>query len=158
MEEAAKQKEQEVKDAKNGGSSTTSKVIAEGVKQGMSKVQVNTNVNTGGVGQGVDKSNEVITLGSLQKDVRDDQRKSRDHMDAINQSSAAMQAYLKGKMSPEVAAKFEEKMIKNGWTKQDFQKATENALKAQLLTHTQAVEQQKAIIEMKTMLEKLGLK
>lgn len=56
--------------------------------------------------------------------MRDDQRKSRDHMDAINQSSAAMQAYLKGKMSPEVAAKFEEKMVKNGWTKQDFEKAT----------------------------------
>lgn len=54
MDDAAKQKEQEVKDAKSGGSSTTSKTIAEGVKQGMANVSVNTNVNTGGVGDGVD--------------------------------------------------------------------------------------------------------
>ena len=35
---------------------------------------------------------------------------------------------------------------------------TEKALKAQLLTHSQAVEQQKAIIDIQKKLEKLGLK
>ena len=41
---------------------------------------------------------------------------------------------------------------------QDFGTMTEKALKAQLLTHSQAVEQQQAILEMKKILEKMGLK
>jgi hypothetical protein len=131
------------------------KSIAEGVGKGMKGTVVN--VNSDGVGSGVDQSDEVITLGGLQRDVRDEQRKARDHLDAVNQSSAAMQAYLKGEMSPEVAAKFEEKMKANGWTIEDFGVMTEKALKAQLLTHTQALEQQNAILDIQERLKKLGL-
>lgn len=131
------------------------KSIAEGVGKGMKGTVVN--VNPGQLGSGVDQSDEVITLAGLQREVRNDGRKSRDHLDAVNQSSAAMQAYLKGQMSPEVAAKFEEKMKANGMTMKDFGVMTEKALKAQLLTHTQALEQQKAILDMQERLKKLGL-
>ena len=69
-----------------------------------------------------------------------------------------MQKYLKGEMSKEVAEKFQQKMKANGLTMKDFATMTKDALKAQLLTHSQAVEQQKAILDMKKALEKLGLK
>ena len=69
-----------------------------------------------------------------------------------------MKAYISGKMSPDVAAAFEKKMKANGWTSRDIQTATEKALKSQLLTHSQVVEQQKAILDIKKKLEDMGLK
>lgn len=133
MEEATKQQEEENKGGKGGKggkNSTTVNAIAEGVEKGLGNVSVNTSVNTGEVGEGVSKSNEVITLSKLQREVRDNQREERNNSDAIKQSSAAMQAYLKGQMSPEVAQAFANKMKQNGWTTKDFSDAYQNALKA----------------------------
>ena len=160
LEETAKQQEEAAAGAagKGGVGGTAVEAIAEGVRKGMEGMSVNTNVNTAGVGDGVDQSDEVITLGGLQRDVRDEQRKARNHLDSVKQSSNAMRAYISGRMSPEVAAAFEKKMQANGWTSRDIQTATEKALKSQLLTHTQAVEQQKAILDIKKKLESMGLK
>ena len=160
LEETAKQQEAAAAGAagKGGVGGTAVEAIAEGVRKGMEGMSVNTNVNTAGVGDGVDQSDEVITLGGLQRDVRDEQRQARNHLDAVKQSSNAMKAYISGKMSPDVAAAFEKKMKANGWTSRDIQTATEKALKSQLLTHSQAVEQQKAILDIQKKLEKMGLK
>ena len=160
LEETAKQQEAAAagQNGKGGAGGTAVQAIAEGVRKGMEGMAVNTNVNTAGVGDGVDQSDEVITLGGLQRDVRDEQRKARNHLDSVKQSSNAMKAYLSGRMSPDVAAAFEKKMQANGWTSRDIQTATEKALKSQLLTHSQAVEQQKAILDIQKKLEKMGLK
>lgn len=158
LEEAAKQKEEEAKVGKGGTGGAAVDAIAEGVRKGMGGMSVNTNVNTAGVGDGVDQSDEVVTLGGLQRDVRDEQRQARNHLDAVKQSSNAMKAYISGRMSPDVAAAFEKKMKANGWTSQDIQTATEKALKSQLLTHSQVVEQQKAILAINKKLEDMGLK
>lgn len=155
LEEAAQQKEEE---SKGGSGSTTVKAIAQGVKEGLNGLAVNTSVNTGEVGSGVDQSDEVITLGNLQRDVRDDQRKSRDHMNAVKQSSAAMQSYLKGQMAPEVAEKFGKKLKENGWTKADMESAYSKALKAQLLSPAERKEELKAVLRLVKYIEKLGLK
>ena len=160
LEETAKQQEAAAAGAAGAGGvgGTAVDAIAEGVRKGMKGMSVNTNVNTGGVGDGVDQSDEVITLGGLQRDVRNDQREARNHLDAVKQSSNAMKAYISGNMSPDVAAAFEKKMKANGWTSRDIQTATEKALKSQLLTHSQVVEQQKAILAIKKKLEDMGLK
>ena len=112
LEDAAKANEEESSAAKNGKSvsKTGRGDLISAIKEGVGGTTVNTSVNTGELGDGVDKSNEVITLAGLQRDVRDEQRKARNRLDSVNQSSAAMQAYLKGQMSPEVAAKFQEKL------------------------------------------------
>ena len=112
LEDAAKANEEESSAAKNGKSvsKTDRGDLISAIKEGVGGTTVNTSVNTGELGDGVDKSNEVITLAGLQRDVRDEQRKARNRLDSVNQSSAAMQAYLKGQMSPEVAAKFQEKL------------------------------------------------
>lgn len=160
MEEAAKQQEEENKGGKGGKGgkgSTTVDAIAEGVKKGLGNVSVNTSVNTGEVGDGVSKSNEVITLGKLQREVRDNQREERNNSDAIKQSSAAMQAYLKGQMSPEVAQAFASKMQQNGWTSKDFGVAYQNALKAQMLSKSEQKEQYKAAVGLYEIAKKLGL-
>lgn len=156
LEEAAKSQEESAAGGTSGKGVAAD--LKQAIKEGVSAANIVTNVNTGGVGDGVDQSDEVITLGGLQRDVRDEQRKARNRLDSVKQSSAAMQAYLKGQMSPQVAKKFEERMKANGLTMQDFGTMTEKALKAQLLTHSQAVEQQQAILEMKKILEKMGLK
>lgn len=97
MEEAAKQQEEENKGGKggkDGKGSTTVDAIAEGVEKGLGNVSVNTSVNTGEVGDGVDKSKEIITVGKLQHDMRDEQRKQRTNADAIQQSSQAIKTYM----------------------------------------------------------------
>ena len=158
MKEAAEQLESQ--NAGKGGKAGSSKTadLKKAIKEAIKDTPINTHVNAAGVGDGVDKSDQVITLGRLQREVRDDQRKERDHIDAVKQSSAAMQAYLKGQMSPEVAAAFEQKMKANGWTVQDFGTMTDKALKAQLLSVSQQKEQHDAILAMRKNLEALGLK
>lgn len=132
--------------------------IAEGSAQGVGGTTVNTSVNTGEVGGGVDKSGEIITLGGLQREVRDDQREARNHADQIKQSSAAMRAYMEGRMSPEVAQKFADKIAANGLTKTDLDKMVSNALKTQLIGNRDMREQFANIKDMKKKLEKMGLK
>ena len=158
LEEAAKAQEEETSNNKKGASKSSHSDLISAIKEGIGGTTVNTKVDTSGVGSGVDQSNKVLTLGNLQREVRDDQREMRNKTDLINQSSAAMQAYLKGQMSPEVAAKFQEKLKAMGITKQDLSSMTEKALKAQLLSHSQALEQQKAVIDIQKKLEKMGLK
>lgn len=132
--------------------------IAEGSAQGVGSTTVNTSVNAGEVGGGVDKSGEVITLGGLQREVRDDQREARNHADQIKQSSQAMRTYMEGKMSPEVAQKFAEKLSANGLTKNELDKMVSNALKTQLIGNHEMKQQFQNIKDMKQKLEKMGLK
>ena len=70
MEEAAKQKEEEAKGVGAKGSSGNS--LTKSIKDALDGIEVNTNVNTGQVGDGIDSSNEVLTLGGLQREVRND--------------------------------------------------------------------------------------
>lgn len=162
LEERAQQEEEAAKEASGkggkGSSATTVNAIAEGVEKGLGNVSVNTSVDTGEVGSGVDKANEVITLGSLQRDVRDEQRKVRDKTDAINQSSAAMKAYLQGKMSPEVAQKFAERIKQQGLTLKDLEQMNQKQLKERLMSKSEQQENKKNIEKMEKMLEKMGLK
>lgn len=160
LEETAKQQEEAAAGAagKGGVGGTAVEAIAEGVRKGMEGMSVNTNVNTAGVGDGVDQSDEVIKLGDLEREVRDEQRESRDHINAVEQSSDAVKKYLEGKMSPEVADKFEQKIKANGWTRDDLGKAYEKALKQTMLSQSQQEEQWKSIKFIATQLEKMGLK
>ncbi|MBR4654127.1 MAG: hypothetical protein IKO72_12285 [Kiritimatiellae bacterium] len=161
LNEELKKRAEQVKaenEGKGGAAGSSTANLTKAIKDAIKDTPVITNVNAAGVGDGVDKSDEVITLGKLQHDVRDEQRKGRNHLDAVKQSSAAMQAYLKGQMSPEVAAAFEQKMKANGWTMKDFGAMTEKSLKAQLLSVSQQKEQHDAIVKMQKNLEKLGLK
>ena len=152
----------EGKGGKGGGGSIDRKAlveaIAEGSAQGVGGTTVNTSVNAGEVGGGVDKSGEIITLGGLQREVRDDQREARNHADQIKQSSAAMRTYMEGKMSPEVAQKFAEKLSANGLTKNELDKMVSNALKTQLIGNHEMKQQFQNIKDMKNKLEKMGLK
>ena len=118
---------------------------------------ITVNVNTAGVGDGVDKSSEIITMGGLQRDVRDEQRKARDRLDVLKQSSNAMQQYMQGKMSPEVAAKFQEKLQSLGITKSELGIMSQKALDSQLLSKSKQEQQAKAVEEIKNKLEKMGL-
>lgn len=162
LEERAQQEEEAAKEASGkggkGSSATTVNAISEGVEKGLGNVSVNTSVNTGEVGSGVDKADEVITLGSLQRDVRDEQRKARDKTDAINQSSAAMKAYLQGKMSPEVAQKFAERIKQQGLTLKDLEQMNQKQLKERMMSKSEQQENKKNIEKMEKMLEKMGLK
>ena len=149
------------KGGKGGGSidrKALVEAIAEGSAQGVGSTTVNTSVNAGEVGGGVDKSGEVITLGGLQREVRDDQREARNHADQIKQSSAAMRTYLEGRMSPDVANKFAEKLSANGLTKNELDKMVSNALKTQLIGNHEMKQQFQNIKDMKNKLEKMGLK
>lgn len=132
--------------------------IAEGSAQGVGGTTVNTSVNAGEVGGGVDKSGEVITLGGLQREVRDDQREARNHADQIKQSSAAMRTYMEGKMSPEVAQKFAEKIMQLGLTRDELDTMVKNAINSQLIGAHDMREQFQNIKDMKNKLEKMGLK
>ena len=118
---------------------------------------ITVNVNTAGVGDGVDKSNQIVTLGGLQREVRDEQRQARDRLDVLKQSSNAMQQYMQGKMSPEVAAKFQEKLKSLGITKSELDIMTQKAWKAQLLSKSKQEQQADAVEEIKNKLEKMGL-
>lgn len=162
LEERAQQEEEAAKEASGkggkGSSATTVNAISEGVEKGLGNVSVNTSVNTGEVGSGVDKADEVITMGSLQRDVRDEQRKARDKTDAINQSSAAMKAYLQGKMSPEVAQKFAERIKQQGLTLKDLEQMNQKQLKERMMSKSEQQENKKNIEKMEKMLEKMGLK
>ena len=166
VEERAEAEETAAKDGggkggKGGGSidrKALVEAIAEGSAQGVGGTTVNTSVNAGEVGGGVDKSGEVITLGGLQREVRDDQREARNHADQIKQSSAAMRTYMEGKMSPEVAQKFAEKLSANGLTKNELDKMVSNALKTQLIGNHEMKQQFQNIKDMKNKLEKMGLK
>lgn len=141
-----------------GGSKDLVKDIAEGSAKGVGGTTVNTSVNTGEVGDGVDKADKVLTLSSLQREVRDDQRKVRDHNDKINQSSAAMKAYMTGKMSPEVAQKFADKIKQQGLTATELNKMVDKSLKTQLLSKSDLREQFKRIKSLDDRLKKMGLK
>ena len=132
--------------------------IAEGSAQGVGGTTVNTSVNAGEVGGGVDKSGEVITLGGLQREVRDDQREARNHADQIKQSSAAMRTYLEGRMSPDVANKFAEKIMQLGLTRDELDTMVKNAINSQLIGAHDMREQFQNIKDMKNKLEKMGLK
>ena len=152
----------EGKGGKGGGGSIDHKelveAIAEGSAQGVGGTTVNTSVNAGEVGGGVDKSGEVITLGGLQREVRDDQREARNHADQIKQSSAAMRTYLEGRMSPDVANKFAEKIMQLGLTRDELDTMVKNAINSQLIGAHEMKQQFQNINDMKQKLEKMGLK
>ena len=82
----------------------------------------------------------------------------RDKQDVINQSTAAMKTYLQGKMSPEVAQKFAERIKEQGLTLDDLEKMNKKQLSERLMTKSEQKENAKNIEKMKKMLEKLGLK
>lgn len=132
--------------------------MVKAIKEGIGGTTVNTAVNTGNVGDGVDKSSKLITMGSLQKEVRDEQREARNRLDQVKQSSNVIQQYLKGNMSPEVAQKFGEKMKALGWTKNDFEAAGKKAIDAQLLSKSKQEKQQQDVDKIARALEKMGLK
>ncbi len=157
MEERNKQIEAENK-GKGKGGKTSKADLVEAIRKGIGGTTVNTSVNTGDVGKGVDQSDEVITLAGLQREVRDAEADQRDYMDAVDQSSAAMLAYMQGRMSDKVADAFVKKLADAKWTIADVERMAERALKSQMLSTREQREQQKAVVEIKDKLKELGLK
>lgn len=119
---------------------------------------ISVNVNTADVGDGVDKSDKIITMGGLQKEVRDEQRKARDRLDILNQSSQAMKVWREQKMAPEVAEKFQEKLKSLGITKAELEYMSQKALKSQMLSKSKQEEQEENVKNIYEALKNMGLK